>query len=128
LIDRAILGQFARQDPFWVRLNGPTFKGYQTGDGWNWMANQQPGKPRPDADKGFVSAYSMSSVQEDKAEIFAHLMEDPAALMKLAEADPIIHAKVQRMKQLVRQASPKMDNKFFEKLAQAQTENAENKK
>src|SRR5262249_43330085 len=41
LIDRAILGQFAKQDPLWLRLNGPNFRGYQAGDGWNWMANQQ---------------------------------------------------------------------------------------
>ncbi len=116
LIDRAILGQFARQDPGWLRLNGPAFKGYQVGDGWNWMAKQN-GQPKPVADKGFVTPYSMSSVQEDKAEVYALLMEDPAALAKLAQSDPIIRAKADRIKQLVHQASPKMDRKFFEKLA-----------
>jgi hypothetical protein len=121
LIDRAILGQFARQDPAWLRLNGPAFKGYQVGDGWNWMAKQTAGQPKPVADKGFVSPYSMSSVQEDKAEVFALLMEDPAALANLAQSDPIIRAKAERIKQLVRQASPKMDHKFFEKLAAAQS-------
>jgi hypothetical protein len=120
LIDRAILGQFARQDPGWLRLNGPAFKGYQIGDGWNWMA-QQNGQPKPVADKGFVSPYSMSSVQEDKAEVFALLMEDPAALANMAQSDPIIRAKADRIKQLVHQASPKMDRKFFEKLAAEKT-------
>jgi hypothetical protein len=117
LIDRAILGQFAKQDLGWARLNGPGFKGYQSGDGWKWMANQQPGKGKPPPESGFVSPYSMSSIQEDKAEVFAHLMEDPAALGALAEKDPVIRAKVERMKQLARQASPKMDSKYFDKLA-----------
>jgi hypothetical protein len=119
LIDRAILGQFARQDPIWIRLNGPTFKGYQIGDGWNWMANQPTGKPKPAAEKGFVSPYSMASVQEDKAEVFGLLMEDPAKLAKLSKEDPVIRAKADRIKQLIHQASPRMDNKFFEKLAKA---------
>lgn len=117
LIDRAILGQFSKQDVIWLRLNGPAFRGYQMGDGWNWMANQQPGKARPTAERGFVSPYSMSSVQEDKAEVFGFLMDDPAALKTMADGDAIIRAKVERIKQLVRQASPKMDNKFFDKLA-----------
>jgi hypothetical protein len=117
LIDRAILGQFAKQDLAWARLNGPGFRGYQSGDGWKWMANQQPGQSKPQAEAGFVSPYSMSSIQEDKAEVFGLLMEDPAALTALAEKDPVIRTKVERMKQLVRQASPKMDNKYFDKLA-----------
>ncbi|CAN5564143.1 hypothetical protein BH10PLA2_BH10PLA2_26470 [soil metagenome] len=121
LIDRAILGQFARQDLYWMRLNGPAFKGYQVGDGWNWMANQPTGKAKPVADKGFVSPYSMSSVQEDKAEVFGLLMEDPAKLTKLSKEDPVIRAKADRIKQLVHQASPRMDHKFFEKLAAEKT-------
>lgn len=119
LIDRAILGQYAKQDLGWARLNGPGFRGYQSGDGWKWMATQQPGKARPTAEPGFVTPYSMSSIQEDKAEVFALLMEDPTPLAALAEKDAVIRAKVERMKQLARQASPKMDSKFFDKLAVA---------
>ncbi len=123
LIDRALLGQFAKQDLVWARLNGPNFKGYQVGDGWKWMA-QQPGQAKPKAEPGFVSAYSMSSIPEDKAEVFAHLMENPAALAEMAGKDAVIRAKVDRMKQLVRQANPKMDHKFFEKLAASAKEAA----
>ena len=119
LIDKALLGQYSKQDIGWARLNGPKFKGYQSGDGWKWMASLQPGQAKPTAEPGFVSAYSMSSVAEDKAEVFGHLMEDPAALAELAEKDAVIRAKVARMKQLVRQASPKMDSKYFDKLAAA---------
>jgi hypothetical protein len=119
LIDKALLGQYSKQDLVWARLNGPKFKGYQSGDGWKWMASLQPGQAKPTTEPGFVSAYSMSSVAEDKAEVFGHLMEDPAALAELAEKDAVIRAKVTRMKQLVRQASPKMDSKYFEKLAAA---------
>jgi Putative zinc-binding metallo-peptidase len=119
LIDKALLGQYAKQDVVWARLNGPNFKGYQSGNGWNWMSTQQSGNAKPAAERGFVSAYCMSSVQEDKAEVFAHLMEDPAALAQLAEKDPVIRAKVDRMKQMVRQANAKMDRKYFEKLAES---------
>jgi hypothetical protein len=119
LMDRALLGQFAKQDLTWVRLNGPNFKGYQTGDGWQWIAAQQTGKPGLEPEPGFVSAYSMSAVGEDKAEVFAYLMIDAKGLAQKAATDPVLRAKVERMKQLVRQASPKMDARYFDKIANA---------
>ena len=94
LIDKALLGQYSKQDVGWARLNGPKFKGYQSGDGWKWMASLQPGQAKPTAEPGFVSAYSMSSVAEDKAEVFGHLMEDPMVLAELADKDAVISPKV----------------------------------
>ena len=117
LIDQALLGQLARQDPGWARLNSPHFKGYQSGDGWKYIAARQVNKDEKEAEPGFISPYSTSALQEDKAEIFGHLMVDPAGVAKMADKDPVIRAKVERMKQLVRLANPKMDAKFFEKPA-----------
>jgi len=68
------------------------------GSGWQ---RSNLAKPCQKADPGFVSPYSMSSIQEDKAEVFARLMEDPTALAEMASKDAVIRAKVERMKQLV---------------------------
>ena len=43
---------------------------------------------------GFVDGYATSGVAEDKAEVFARFMTDPAGLQKLADKDAGISCKL----------------------------------
>lgn len=46
-------------------------------------------------DYGFVSGYAQTKPEEDRAEIFAHMMADPAAAKNKAEKDNIVQQKME---------------------------------
>ncbi len=98
-----------RIDPAWASLNPP---GTRYGSGGWWMQTKGVGTLREDL-PGFLTAYSTSAVEEDKAEVYSHLLLDPAFVEKRAAADPAIAAKVARIKVLLATFEPAMDAKWW---------------
>jgi hypothetical protein len=65
---------------------------------------------------GFLNPYSTTGVEEDKAELFANLLVDPAHVEARARMDRVLGAKVERMKKLLVGFSPEMDARFWAKI------------
>ena len=105
------------EDERWAKLNP---SGFKYGPGGINLQNDptvtEPGKDAP----GFLNRYAASGVEEDKAEVFAHLMVEPKAMSARAGEDKYIRAKVERMKELLAEFSPKADEKFWKKVEKAE--------
>jgi hypothetical protein len=102
------------EDERWARLNPAGFR-YGAGGA---KAQHDPtvsitGRDEP----GFVNRYAMSGVEEDKAEVFAHLMVEPRQMAARAKADAFVRAKVERMRELLAAFSPRMDDRFWDDIA-----------
>jgi hypothetical protein len=102
------------KDPEWESLNPPTVK-YGKG-GW-FMQSGDVGKLRDDL-PGFLTEYATSAVEEDKAEVYGHLLGSPTFVRRRAAADPILAAKVARLKALLRAFEPAMDEGWWRKNAE----------
>ncbi len=104
------------QDKMWSRLNPNGFR-YRSGGA---AAQSDPRESVTTSTlPGFLSKYSTAGVEEDKAEVFATMMVDYAAVQKLAEKDPRLEKKVRRMKSLLNRFSRSMNAKFWEQRAKA---------
>lgn len=66
---------------------------------------------------GFITDYARYSAAEDKAEIFCHLMVSYKKVMRRAATDAILDRKVKRLKEVLVQYIPEMDDKFWKKIA-----------
>jgi hypothetical protein len=64
---------------------------------------------------GAITAYSLKSAWEDRAEIFAALFVDAAhpRLRQIAEADPVVRRKIEHMMRLLKRTDPAMNEAFF---------------
>lgn len=81
-------------------------------DPYNRMSNRESATP------GFISDYARYSAAEDKAEVFCHMMVSYKKVMQRASKDAILRQKVERMKELLVEYIPEMDEKFWkEKVA-----------
>ena len=49
------------------------------------------------APKGFITAYSMLHIEEDKAEVYAFLVEEPRRLAEKCAQDDVLASKVRLM-------------------------------
>ena len=67
---------------------------------------------------GFLEPYSTSGLEEDKAEVFANMMVAPDYVKQRAASDPVIRAKVARMKELLADFCPNMNKEFWERVEQ----------
>ncbi len=100
------------EDEDWKKLNPESF---EYGDGGIKMRD-------PDASllttsiPGFLTAFSTSGVEEDKAEIFANMMVDLAVVEKRANADAVIRSKMLFMRKLIRSFSADCDDDFWSKI------------
>jgi hypothetical protein len=65
---------------------------------------------------GFLNHYSTTGVEEDKAEIFANLIVRTSHLERVILTDPVLDAKVKRMKKMLQDFSSDVDDSFW-KLA-----------
>lgn len=67
---------------------------------------------------GFVNGYSLFALQEDKAEVYQHLMikEDYHKLMRWTETDRVLLNKVNYMKDFIHSISPSMNEEYFRKI------------
>lgn len=55
---------------------------------------------------GFVSPYAQASLAEDKAEVFAHLVTEGAAVRAMAQKDPLIAGKLKVLEAMLRGFDP----------------------
>ncbi len=66
--------------------------------------------------KGFLNRYSMSGVEEDKAEMFANMMINYRMVDLRSQTDPVIRTKMLRIKTLLYKFCPAFDNDFWTKI------------
>jgi len=64
--------------------------------------------------RGFLNNYSTIAVEEDKAEIFAHLMVCGPAVAARARTDKVIRSKCDRIKALIRSFCSEADEQFWQ--------------
>jgi hypothetical protein len=105
-------------DEQWTKLNPP---GFRYGSGGVRMQ----GDPRSSVqwnEPGFLNRYSTSGVEEDKAEIFAHMMTNCASVEERAAADKVIHTKMAAMKALLAKFSPDLNVDFWSELCLKRSE------
>ena len=57
-----------------------------------------------------------TGVEEDKAELFAQLVVNPAHVKDRAKTDFVLKAKVVRMKSLLKAFCPDMNDEFWKKV------------
>ena len=62
---------------------------------------------------GFLTGYCLTTVTEDKAEVFAHLMVNGAYVESRAKRDPLLRAKVDLVKGRLAAFCPQVDDKFW---------------
>jgi hypothetical protein len=106
-------------DEQWAKLNPATF---QYGDGGvNMQGDPRSGVPwdKP----GFLNRYATSGVEEDKAEIFAHMMTEYALVGKRAATDDVIYKKMSAMKALLAKFCPDLNEIFWDELSHRQSLN-----
>jgi hypothetical protein len=100
-------------DERWAALNPAKFK-YGTG-GRN-AQDVQTTSVLTDKFPGFLTHYSTTAVEEDKAEVFAHMIVDSDYVEERVKKDRVIKAKVARMRELLIKFCPDMNEKFWEKV------------
>lgn len=112
------------EDERWSKLNPPDFK---YGKGGAALQNDPTvtttGRDAP----GFLNRYAASGVEEDKAEVFAHMMVEPKAMADRAKMDKYMRAKMERMKELLADFTPKADGAFWTRVEKARTASTKQK-
>ncbi len=108
------------KDPEWEMLNPPGFKYGAGGITLQKRSDSPAGLPDPSL-KGFLNQYSMSGLEEDKAEIFANMMANYNEVNSRAKTDPIIKAKMFQMKKLLYTFCPAFNEVFWSDIAKKTT-------
>ena len=98
------------EDERWKMLNPPDFK---YGKGGAEALNDSTTGELTDRYPGFLNHYSTTGVEEDKAEIFAHLIVSRKFVSDRTAADDVIRLKAERLKSLVREFCDDMDDAFW---------------
>lgn len=101
------------QDKRWEVLNPAKFK---YGSGGRTVQDLQKTSVLTDKFPGFLNHYSTTGVEEDKAEVFANLLINPAYVEDRAKKDRVLKAKVERMRDLLFSFCPDMKEEFWEKV------------
>lgn len=109
-----------KSDPEWESINSRDFV-YGPGgigaiydpDSDFWI------KPAEEWGHGFLNQYSMSAPEEDQAELFAHLVIEPARVEARLAVDDILRRKVQRLKATLRQFCRDMDDRFWQRVSES---------
>ncbi len=97
-------------DPYWWKLNEPSFL-------YHVFGGELPSnRGLSDAMPGFLTGYSRQTENEDKAEIFGWLMVDPAQVEIRQARDDRLRQKVTRLKMVVVQKCPNMNESFWAKV------------
>jgi hypothetical protein len=100
-------------DAGWVALNPP---GTLYGSGKVYPPGDNPGSVISHPTAGFLNVNSLSSVEEDKAEIFANLMVNDLKTRLLLRQDDVLVAKIQLLKQSLQQFCGKADAMFWTRV------------
>jgi hypothetical protein len=101
------------RDERWASLNPPGFK---YGRGGRAAQDLRETSVLTSRYAGFLNHYSTTAVEEDKAEVFANLVVDPAYVEGRAQKDRVLKAKTERMKELLAAFCPEMNGRFWEKV------------
>jgi len=101
------------KDDVWAALNDKGFK-YGNG-GKNWQKDKST-TAFTSKYPGFLTHYGTTGVEEDKAELFAHLIVNPAHVKERCKDDAVLRAKVARMKQLLATFCPEVNEAFWKKV------------
>jgi hypothetical protein len=101
-------------DADWVALNP---KGFAYGSEGAVIPGDNKGAQITHPAAGFVNAYAMTALVEDKAEIFANLMVNDLKVRLLLKQDTVLQAKVTRLKVTLQVFYPKLDEAFWTKVA-----------
>ena len=104
------------EDERWAGLNPPGFK---YGPGGAKLQDDPTVTTTGKDEPGFVNRYAASGVEEDKAEVFAHMMVEPKAVAARLEKDKYVRAKVERMRELLSAFSAQMDDDFWAAVEKA---------
>jgi len=112
VIDLRDDGELYRDDG-WAALNP---KGFRYGTGGKDAQGDATVSLAEGVAPGFVSRYAMTAVEEDKAEVFAHMMVAYDRLEKQAKGDRVLGLKVRRMARLLERFSPAVDGKFWRRV------------
>lgn len=105
------------EDVRWVKLNPPDFK---YGPGGAKLQDDPTVTAICNDLPGFFNRYAASGVEEDKAEVFAHLIVEPKWMADRAKKDKYMRAKVERMKELLADFAPKVDDAFWKAVEKAE--------
>jgi len=101
------------KDEAWRKFNPDSF---HYGNGGAALQNDSSsGNLRVDV-PGFLSSYSMSGVEEDKAELFSFLILAPKFVGKRTQTDGVLANKAARMKGLLLEFCPQMDDSYWQKV------------
>src|SRR5262245_43786194 len=93
-------------DERWSRLLP---KGVSFGEGGRYARDAEGSLTRDDI-PGFLNTYSMSGVEEDKAEVFANMVANGRVFEALASRDKLLKQKAQMMKEVLQAFCPSMDH------------------
>jgi hypothetical protein len=90
-------------------------EGFAYAGGGRFM--REPAAARPEAaPAGFVTPYATAALEEDKAETFAFMVTEPVTTRERALADPVLAAKVARIRELAATLDAGMDDRFWRQL------------
>ncbi|MFH1360947.1 MAG: putative zinc-binding metallopeptidase [Candidatus Omnitrophota bacterium] len=115
MIEMQSIGYPGWKDSEWANLNE---EGFMYGQNRTWQeiknVRNYSAPPRP----GFITDYAMTSIEEDKAEVYAALLiESQNTLMHAwAQEDPILRKKLELMKEFIRYFCKEMDKNYWKNL------------
>ena len=97
----------------WAALNPP---GFEYGDGGESAQDDPTASILTDQYEGFLNRYSMTGIEEDKAEVFSCLMVDRAFVMQRAGVDMYLQEKLREMEWLLDRFCDDIDEEFLERI------------
>lgn len=101
---------FVYEDRSWKKLNAATFS---YGSGGAKVQNDQRQSFYRIPTDGFLTNYATSGVEEDKAELFAHMIVNPEHVDQMQQSDEVLDQKTGAMKALLRSFCEEMDDSFW---------------
>jgi hypothetical protein len=100
------------KDDAWAALNP---SGFKYGTGGKNAQNDKSTTAFTDTHPGFLTHYGTTGVEEDKAELFAHLIVNAGHVHDRAKKDAVLRGKIARLKKSLVEFCPEVDEKFWEK-------------
>ncbi|PIW64719.1 MAG: hypothetical protein COW13_00590, partial [Candidatus Omnitrophica bacterium CG12_big_fil_rev_8_21_14_0_65_50_5] len=103
---------YQTEEKSWSDWNPAGFAYGEQTKSWRELNPVNTGAPNQ---LGFVTDYAMTSVEEDKAEVFACLMQDKHRMLitRWAEKDAVIRKKIQAIKDFVAACCPQMGEGYW---------------
>ena len=101
------------EEKSWAALNPAGFIYGEQTKSWKEINPVNVGAPNQ---LGFVTDYAMTSVEEDKAEVFACLMQEKhkKLIARWAQKDTVLRKKIQVIKDFVAAYCPQMNEEYWQ--------------